>query len=299
MVLWSTAGVFAVVGVILVCVDMDLQSSPPVVPDAGPTVGREPEKPPSGQEAFNALVSGMGEGLDAMDAGAVKRSIDAAWDQILLIDPDTPASEQSELYNLSVFRASGYVRCAVLVNRDPSLCETLDGLLSEETRKCRAVTALWVIVADEVMRQGRDCSEVVDSQVWSFENLEDHGSAFCGAISNGKPDQCPAEFDGTPGSPLCTVAAARGAPDACRSEEHRPPWWQECCEEFGRRFAAFVDPAASPGTSPELGAISGDAQGCLRALRAGLLADVGSLFGLTGAEGSYGNGECRPVIPWQ
>jgi hypothetical protein len=163
---------------------------------------------------------------------------------------------------------------------------------------------MWVLVGDEVMRGDESCEGILDRERWRFGNLEDHGLAFCSAISRQRPELCPARFDGTPGSPICEAAAGGDAGQVCGSDPRRPGWWTGCCERFAGRFAAFVAPEATPATSPELGAVGGDAAGCDRALERALASEVGFAFGSGDVPGDLdglvvgGEAACRPVVPW-
>ncbi len=204
-------------------------------------------------------------------------------------------------------RLGGYARCKVLASGDPTWCDVLDTMWPGDTAHCKAVASLWYLVGKRVIRDGESCSSVVGEASWHFEFLEDHGPALCTAIADARPDLCPEFFDGTPGAPICEVAASRDGAGICRERGEKHEWWKACCERFASRFRAFVDPGATSGTSPELGAVSGDEKGCARALQGGLVQDLGFLLGIAGharpddtdAALKGGEAACRPLVPWE
>ncbi len=266
--------------------------------------GAMPTQATSGEEAFDIFIAKLLRLAENRDPAGIDDLLSTTWRDIRERAPGIAPESEAALQTRTRLWLTGWARCQVLASRDPSWCGMLDGLLPDETHKCKAVTSMWVLVGDEVVRKGGSCAAIQGRTKWHFSNLEGHGPAFCAAISERRPELCPDDFDGTPGSPICEVAAGRPVGEICAADPDRPGWWAACCTLFGERFAAFLDPAATFATSPELGALSGDAAGCARALEEGLGKDLGFLFGM----GAFpellsqvvvgGQAACRPLVPW-
>jgi len=275
-----------------------------------PAPGRSPPSAPAekphaadaGRRVLEDYVREVAGILDSRDLSSIPFLLDRVQAKVLDLVPGTDPAGLDRIDSLTRLRAAGYMRCRAVAERDPSWCEPLDVAWSNETRKCKAVSGMWALVIDGVVRKGGDCASVLDKKDWYFGNLEGNGPSFCTSIASGDPDLCPQWFDGTRGTPICAVAALRGETGPCKEwQEKHPPWWLGCCEAFGDRVASFLDPSATPRTSPEMGAISGDASGCGRALHAGLAADLHGIFGVEDREAESPGGvpaDCRPIIPW-
>ncbi|MFH1437794.1 MAG: hypothetical protein ABIJ56_18950 [Pseudomonadota bacterium] len=200
-------------------------------------------------------------------------------------------------------RMMAYSVCMSVTTKDAGWCDLLGRTWDGTSEYCSSVHEIYALMIDGAVRQGRSCEEVMkQGQRWSG----DSGVAFCEAVIKADPKLCPWEGSEIPGA-YCRAAAGRGRLSACEDEGLG---WEEdgkdvqCCRSFAWRFAGLFTGSSKPDTVPEAGALEGKSEGCMNALKWGLLESLAEMFEVGLAEPSlskeeqFGEFICPALIYW-
>ncbi len=231
--------------------------------------------------------------------------VDATSERLHALDPGAHVQSGAFISNKTRHRVAAYLRCAVLATGDPTWCDELQDSWTDEMRHCKGISALWTLVGLRAIREGEDCASLVALEGWLPLFVEDAALGLCESMSSGRPDECPWP-EGTEDQVTCLAVAHRDGSTVCHEvdPDKRPDWWPGCCERFTESFVTFISPSATPGTSPAMGAASGDVDGCREALASTLRADLAPFFHGPGdippeSELSSGESACRLMLLWK
>ncbi len=174
-------------------------------------------------------------------------------------------------------RAGAYASCMAVAATDTAYCEAASFISDDNRESCHMVYSLFALIAGEAIREGGSCGSVMKKcRILPYEEAVD----FCNAIVENKSQLCPWPETSPPGI-FCRAAIARGSSNICESMDlDEETSMISCCEQFEWRFASALGKGATPYVIPELGALAGDEEGCMRALKWGLFHDLAELFGV-------------------
>lgn len=211
--------------------------------------------------------------------------------------------ELKAIQNVVKVRLSAYASCMSVASRNTSWCRSVEKIWSDGAQDCYKSYAFYALIASEVIGKRKTCEEAF-KKFPAFKQKEI--LAVCEALSNEKPGLCPWE-DMSKGNIFCRSAATRGRTHICKKATFDEPELEyDCCEKFGWRFANVASGSASAYDIPETGALSGDEEGCARAMTWGLMEDLGLYFDLKIPDEieknkhdiSYENYLCPLIIYW-
>ena len=243
--------------------------------------------------------------LDSVVMDAKARGFKTAEKNAIgIVEGRVNAQVASLIKNILKERLAAYASCMAVASRDATWCGAAGEAWDDVGPACARNFGIYVLIVQEVIPGKKSCGEAL-SKVKDLEG--DEPRAFCEALSQQKPELCPWESLSV-GNVLCQSAAARGTTTICsegKFDVDFPARDEACCEQFGWRFANVVGLGAEAYIIPEVGAISGDAEGCARALRWGLMEDLGPEFDLgvplpkgTDPAGKFGHYLCPHTIYW-
>jgi len=183
-------------------------------------------------------------------------------------------------------RVGGYATCMSLAEDDASWCTSLDEEWSGERAACQVMHTAFTRIAVKAVREGGDCATVMAGSPEVIGLGEDQWIAMCQAVKDRDPEKCPQGVD-PKADAMCKGTAERDGREYCKPPEgERSEIWEQCCIEFVYRMAVVIVGKAKPSMSPEMDALSGDREGCERALVWRLLQDTAQVSGIDGAPAS-------------
>jgi hypothetical protein len=246
--------------------------------------------------AFSAMIDSV-----VVDAKARAFKL-AEKNAVKIVEGRVNTQVMSMIKNVLKERLAAYASCAAVASKDAAWCTAAGEAWDDVGPACARNFGIYVLIAQKVIAGKKTCGEAL-SKVKALEGEETR--AFCEALSQQKPELCPWESLSI-GNVLCQSAAARGTTSICSKGKFDVPERDEaCCEQFGWRFANVAGSGAEAYVIPEAGAISGDAEGCARALRWGMLEDLGPSFDLdvpqpkgSDPAGKFGHYLCPHTIYW-
>jgi hypothetical protein len=217
--------------------------------------------------------------IEACSADAAEGRFDLARTHALDMAKGTVGEQDMSLIdNVLKMRLTAFASCMSLASKSDSWCVGVGKAWSESSLECYKNYTIFVLIAGEVIAGKKSCADVMKK----LKVYEDEVKMpFCEALSRSKPELCPGE-ELSFGNVMCQSAASRGTTNICKKGNFADTFDRDyhCCELLGWRFANVVDGTADGYVIPELGALSGDAKGCGRALTWGLVGDLGPVFDL-------------------
>jgi len=205
----------------------------------------------------------------------LKPILDNAWERLESVPAGFAKDELAHLENIINSRAQAYLTCMAVAERNAGLCDLAKDTTAGQKDGCHVTYAVYALIAERAVKKGEPCAEVMkDPGV----RLPEGTAQACEAIVGQKPELCPWE-EGSARQAYCRAAATRSAAAACAAGAWTPkPHDLACCGKFKWRFASVLNPASTSYNIPEVGALSGETEGCLNALRWGLFEDLAPVF---------------------
>lgn len=198
------------------------------------------------------------------------------------VDPGLAGVVRPVLAKAVRVRVGAYATCMSLAEDDISWCTEQDASWEGERQACQVMHTVHRRIGLGVIRKGGDCAGVMEGSPEVYGIDAAGWVEVCEAFRDMKPEGCPPGLD-TGVAAMCRAAAARSGHEHCKIEEGvHSALWEPCCSKFAYRLGAVGSGKADPGLIPEQGALSGDRDGCERALVWGLFVDLAGLFGIEG-----------------
>jgi hypothetical protein len=208
-------------------------------------------------------------------AFTLKPVLENAWERLEPVRAGFAQDELSHMSNIINSRAQAYLTCKAVAERNADICDLAKDATEGQKDGCHATYAVYALIAERAVKKGEPCAEALkDPKV----RLPEGTVKVCEAIVQQKPELCPWKEDAA-SQAYCRAAATRSPSAACAPGAWTPkPRDLACCGKFKWRFASVLNPASISYNIPEIGALSGETEGCLNALRWGLFEDLAPVF---------------------
>jgi hypothetical protein len=225
------------------------------------------------------------------------------WKKLEPLRPETSEDDLKIMENVIKRRMEAYFSCMAVASGDSSFCKVMDEPQAlHHQNSCRWLYAIYTQIVAQAVKKGKECAAVMQN---SGIGTPATAAAFCYAVAGRRGDKCPWEETSLEGA-YCRAAAGRGTSLACKKvklEERTNN--RECCEMFEWRFMSATGSSATAYDIPEIGALSGDTEGCRKALQWGLFENLAPLFNVESFQGAktdlsqlFGEFTCPLVIYW-
>jgi hypothetical protein len=227
------------------------------------------------------FIDGIREAARRRAFGEIPGVIDAAVEELAHLDRGGNVPLVFE--RSARARVGAYATCMSLADDDISWCTSLDEEWTGERTSCQVMHAVLTRIAVRAVREGGDCATVMAGSPEVIGLKEKHWVAMCQAVKDRDPEKCPSGIDDKVAS-MCKATAERDGREHCKAlAGERSGIWEPCCLGFVYRVAVVIEGKADPSMSPEMAALSGDREGCERALAWRLVQDTAQISGIDGA----------------
>jgi len=247
-----------------------------------------------------SLLNSVSQAVSSKKFDDLPGIVQKIWNDMKKFRPSTSSDDMELLKNIVTQRASAYASCMSVATRDISWCESIEKLSKNHSNNCSVLYALFVVIAQEAILNGKICEEVSNN----FNRIPSNILVeTCNAIKEEKPDRCPWKETENAGL-VCRAVASRGISNHCSKLNDEKTI--KCCELLAWRFMNIISGHAEPYIIPEAGALQKDDKGCMRSLHWGIMKDTAGLFELETDEekvkesykNMYGEYLCPMIVYW-